>query len=186
MHFKPEKLLLVAVGSLGVALVQAADLVKPNIKPGLWEVRMVPQVSGEMPIPEAELAKLSPEQRARFEAAMKAALAKGATPHVYKDCMTPEKISRGFDVDKPREDASCQRKVISSSANELTVHDECNGRDSKTVSDMHFEVKGGTQASGKIKVVSTSGSKTMNFNSTIDGKWLASSCGNIKDSEKVE
>ncbi len=186
MRSKFAKLLPVAVGGLTIAFAHAADMVKPNIKPGLWEVTMDPQVSGEMPIPEEELAKLTPEQRARFEAAMKASLAKGAMHRVYKECMTPEKIAKGFDVDKPREDASCQRKVVASSANELTVHDECNNKENKTVSDMHFEVKGGTQAIGKIKVVSTTGSKTMNFNSTISGKWLASSCGGVKDSERME
>lgn len=175
--------MVVAVAGLCITGARAADPVKPDIRPGLWEVSMNPQVSGEMPIPDDQLAKMPPEQRARFEAAIKAAMSKGAMARTYKECMTPEKIAHGFDVDKNGDEASCKRKVISSSSTELTLHDECNRQDGKTVSDMHFQVKGGTQASGEVKVVSTSGSKTMTVNSSIQGKWLAASCGNIKDRE---
>jgi hypothetical protein len=51
------------------------------------------------------------------------------------------------------------------------------------VTDVHFEVKGGTQMSGKINVVMTSAGKTMTVNSTVQGKWLGASCGTVKDAE---
>jgi hypothetical protein len=107
MRFLSNRLVQVAVATLSAAgLVEAAEIVKPNIKPGLWEVSNTPQVSGEMPIPEEQLAKLTPEQRARMEAAMKAAMASGGKPHVYKECMTPEKIAGGFDIDRHGDDTS--------------------------------------------------------------------------------
>ena len=65
-----------------IALAQAAEYAKPNIKPGLWEVTVTPKVSGEMPIPEDQLAKMTPEQRAKVEAMVKGA---GSKPRVYKD-----------------------------------------------------------------------------------------------------
>src|ERR1700737_5419758 len=115
----PRRMLQVALTSLALtAGVQAGDLTKPNIKPGLWEVATNPKTSGEMPIPEDQLAKMTPEQRARLEAAMKAHMTNGAKPRVYKECMTPEKIARGFDIDPHGDDSSCKRNVISSSANE--------------------------------------------------------------------
>jgi uncharacterized protein DUF3617 len=182
MPFASPKLLSITLATLGVAaLAQAADLVKPNIKPGLWEVSNHPQVSGQLPISDEQLAKLTPEQRARMQAAMQSVTANNSKPHVYKECMTAEKIARGFDL--AREDSACTRKVVSSSSHELTLHDECNKQDGKTVSDVHFEVKDGTQMNGKVNVVMTSGSKTMTMNSTIAGKWLAASCGPIKDIE---
>jgi hypothetical protein len=185
MRRASKRLLQLALTSLAVtAWVQAAELTKPNIKPGLWEVATNPHISGEMPIPEDQLAKMTPEQRAKLEAAMQAHMTNGAKPRVYKECMTPEKIARGFDIDKHGDDASCKRNVISSSANELTLHDECNKPERKTVTDVHFEVKGGTQMSGKINVVMTSSAgKTMTINSTVQGKWLGASCGTVKDAE---
>src|SRR5437016_3699866 len=77
MPFGSRKLLSIAVATVGVAaLAQGAPhaahgLMKPNIKPGLWEVSHHPQVTGQVPIPEEQLAKLTPEQRARMEAALK-------------------------------------------------------------------------------------------------------------------
>jgi hypothetical protein len=181
MRCASGRLLQVALTSLAVtAWVQAADFTKPNIKPGLWEVAINPHISGEMPIPEDQLAKMTPEQRARLEAAMQTHHPK---PRVYKECMTPEKIARGFDIDRHGDDSSCKRNVVSSSATELTLHDECNKPERKTVMDVHFEVKGGTQMSGKIDVVMTSAGKTMTINNTMQGKWLGASCGTVKDAE---
>jgi hypothetical protein len=185
MRLTPSKLLQVAVTTLTtVTLAHAADIIKPNIKPGLWEVTSSPQMSGQIPVPEEELAKMTPEQRARMEAAMKSYMANSAKPHVHKECMTPEKIARGFDIDRRGADSSCIRKVVSSSSSELTLHDECNNNNQKTVSDVHFEVNSGTQMSGKINIVMTSPSgRTMKVNSTLQGKWLGASCGSVKDGE---
>ena len=176
-------LLPLVLASVAVTMQVGAAEPKPNIKPGLWEVTINPQVSGEIPIPEEQLAKMSPEQRARLQAMLKSNAARSATPRAYKECMTPEKIARGFDMDRGAEEASCKRKVISSSANEVTMHDECTKPDRKSVSDVHFEIKGGTQMNGKINVVVTASGKTMTVNSTMQGKWLAANCGTVKDAQ---
>ena len=184
MRFASTKLLQMVFAGLAVtALVQAAELTRPDVKPGLWEVTNNPQISGEMPIPADQLAKMTAEQRARLQAAMQANTAKGNKPRVYKECMTPEKIARGFETGPKGDDSSCKRNVISSTAKELTLHDECSKQDRKTVTDLHFEVKGGKQMNGRINVVINSGGKTMTVNSTIQGKWLGANCGTVKDAE---
>ena len=183
MRFASSKLLQTALTTvILVGGVGAAEIIKPDIKPGLWEISMTPKLSGQMPISDADLAKMTPEQRARMEAAFKNATAK---PRVFKECMTPEKIAHGFSFDRSGNDSSCKRKVISSSANELTLHDECDRQTQKTVSDAHFEVKGGTQTSGKFHVVmtSTTDGKSTTWDSTFQGKWLGASCGAVKDIE---
>jgi hypothetical protein len=169
-----------ACAVLAATVVQAAEYTKPNIKPGLWEVSVSPKMSGEMPIPEDQLAKMTPEQRARIEAAMKNAAAK---PRVYKECMTPEKIAKGFEMDRGADAASCKRNVISSTPSELTLHDECNDTKRKSSTDVHFEIKGGTQMNGKVHIVVTQSGKSMTVDSTLTGKWLSASCGSIKDAE---
>ncbi len=172
------------VAALGCALIaHAADPVKPDIRPGLWEVSNHPQVSGQMPLPEERLAKMPPEQRAKVEAAMQAGMAQAVRPRVYKECMTPEKIARGFDIDKHGDSASCQRKVINSSATELQIHEDCTRPDGKTSIDVHFQVAGRVQMTGKITAVMTAGSRTMTMNSTVEGKWIGASCGTVKDAE---
>jgi len=166
-----------------MAAAQAADIVKPDVKPGLWEVTTSPKISGQMPIPEEQLAKMPPEQRARVEQAMKAAVGGAAKPHVYRECMTPEKIARGFDLGKTPDAGSCKRNVIKSSRNELQIHDECTRPEGKSTSDFHFNVSGGTQMNGTINVVMTNGSRTMTVDGTVSGKWLGADCGSVKDSE---
>jgi hypothetical protein len=181
MRFASSKLLRVAYASVAVTvLAQAADIAMPNIKPGLWQVTTNPQMSGQLPIPDDQLAKMPPEQRARIEAAVQASANK---PRVYRECMTPEKIARGFEIDRHGEDSSCQRKVITSSSSELKLHDECTKPEGKSVTDVHFKVKGGEQMNGQITAVITSGTKTMTVNSTVQGKWLGASCGTVTDAE---
>jgi Protein of unknown function (DUF3617) len=182
MRFASSKLLQTVLTTvILIAGVRAAEIVKPDIKPGLWEISMTPKLSGQLPISDADLAKMTPERRAQVEAAFKSATAK---PRVLKECMTPEKIAHGFSFDRSGNDSSCTRKVISSSANELTLHDECNRQTQKTVSDAHFEVKGGTQTSGRFHVVMTStDGKSTTWDSTFQGKWLGASCGSVKDIE---
>ena len=133
-----------------------------------------------MPIPADQLAKMIPEQPALIEAAMKSA---GAKPHVYKECMTPEKIAKGFEMDRGADEASCKRNVISSTTSELTLHDECNDAKRKSSTDVHFEIKGGTQMNGKVHIVVTQSGKSMTVDSTLTGKWLNASCGAVKDAE---
>ena len=167
-------IVLVATG------VQAAEYTKPNIKAGLWEVSVTPKMSGEMPIPAEQLAKMTPQQRAALEAAVKGA---GGKTHTYKECMTPEKIAKGFEMDRGADEKSCKRNIISSTASELTLHDECDDAKRKSSTDVHFEIKSGTQMNGKVHVVVTESGKSMTVDSTLQGKWLGASCGAIKDSE---
>ncbi len=169
-----------ACAALVTTLVQATEYTKPNIKPGLWEVTVTPKMSGEMPIPDDQLAKMSPEQRAKVEAAIKGA---GSKPHVYKDCMTPEKIAKGFEMERGADEAACKRNVISSTPSELTLHDECTHPNRKTVSDVHFEFKGGSQINGKLHIVTTAAGKSMTVDSTVAGKFVSASCGAVKDAD---
>ena len=55
-------LTLVAVGGLAAspALADDATHAMLHVNPGLWEVVLTPQVSGEMPIPQSVLGKLLP------------------------------------------------------------------------------------------------------------------------------
>ena len=174
------------VGCVGLAAAvaaHAADYVKPDIKPGLWEVTSVPQVSGEMPIPEDQLQKMTPEQRARVQAAMQSGMGSARKPRVYKECMTPEKIARGLDLDKAGNDASCKRTILSSTPSELKLHDECSRQNGKSVTDVHFRIEGTTRMTGKVNVVMSSGGKSMTVNSSLSGKWLSPDCGGIRDTQ---
>ena len=65
-----SKLVVVLIITASAGL-WAADRYQPlDVKTGLWEVTTTVSTSGQMPIPPDLLAKLTPEQRAKFEQQM--------------------------------------------------------------------------------------------------------------------
>lgn len=166
-----------------VALAHAGEpKAQLNVKLGLWEISTHPQVSGNLPITDEQLQKLPPEQRAKFEAAMQAALARGAQPRLFKECMTPEKRSRGFNAGDDH-GKDCQTTVVTNTASEFEAQRQCSGEDRNQLTDVHFRVVSPNHVTGTVAMVISHGEKTMTVNSTMEGKWLSSDCGNVKDYE---
>jgi hypothetical protein len=177
------KLAGAAIVGLALGLVgEAAESIKLNIRPGLWEIASEGQISGAPPLSDDMLARLTPEQRDKFQAAMQASMANAAQPRIAKNCVTPEKIARGLDIQQ-HGDSSCKKTVVANSASEMEIREECSNDQRNTVISEHFQLSGSEQLTGTVHVVTTSGDKTMTVNSTIHGKWLGASCGDIKDSE---
>ncbi len=177
--------ILWVLGASGVAmaLTHAGEATPQlNVKLGLWEVGTHPQVSGNLPITDEQLQKLPPEQRAKFEAAMQAALARGAQPRLFKECMTPEKRSRGFSAGS-EEGKDCQSTVITNTASEFEAQRKCSSEERNQSTNVHFRVVSPDHVTGTVMMVMTRGGKTMTVNSTMEGKWLGSDCGSVKDYE---
>lgn len=170
------------VALANVVLAAAADPIKLNIKPGLWEIASEGKIDGAPPIADDQLARMTPDQRARFEAAMQASMAEATKAHLSKNCVTPEKIARGLDM-QHHDNASCDKKVAVNSASELDINENCSTDKGNTVMREHFQLSGSEQMSGIVHMVRSSGGKSMTIDSTIHGKWLAASCGDIKDVE---
>jgi hypothetical protein len=168
--------MLLAAGSAA-----SADLVKPDIKLGLWEISSSPKLGGQMAIPDDVLARMPPERRAQMQAMMQNAVSK---PRVIKQCMTAEKLSRGFKTGR-EDDSTCKQTVISSSSSEMQVHVECNKPDGRTTMDAHFQMSADTMQ-GTTNLVRTSGGKTMTMDTTVRGKWLGADCGTIVDIERAD
>jgi hypothetical protein len=164
------------------AAVYAGDIT-PNVKTGLWQSTISMQSSGELPISDADLAKIPPERRQQFQAAMQAALASAAQPHVWTSCVTAEQLRKGLSF-KPDDLPSCTRTVVSSTASTWEMHEECTGAAPRTVS-IRFHASSPAEIDGKIATTITRGDRTMNLNGAIHGKWLSANCGSIKPGASV-
>jgi len=70
--------------TMAIPMAHAADVPMLDVKLGLWEITTHPQVNGKLPITDEQLEKLPPDQRAKFEAAMQAAIAREAQPRLFK------------------------------------------------------------------------------------------------------
>ena len=177
MHLRSRLAFFGFLAVLATLLAQAADMIKPNIKLGLWEITTTTKMAGMPAISDEMLAKIPPERRARMLAALQASSGK---PHVAKEYMTEEKIARGFKAD---EGSSCTRKVLASSGSEVKVHDECTSEEGKRTVDGHFQMTDHEHMTGTVHIVTTRGERTMNLDGTLEGKWLSASCGAVKDVE---
>jgi Spy/CpxP family protein refolding chaperone len=170
--FRPRLAFAVAFLAAVAAAAAAQSL---NVKPGLWEVTATTQTSGRPPM---DLSSLSPEQRAKIEAAMKKQMGEMAKPTVSRECMTREKIDKELFGDKDL-DPSCKRTTIAKTATVQELKVECTGKQ-KMTGTMRFEAVTPESVKGTVNMVAEGAGQTMNANSTFTAKWLADSCGDVK------
>ncbi len=137
--------------------------------------------TGAPPIPAELLARMTPQQRAKFQAAMAASMARSRVPHVYNQCITEKSLQRGIKLQKSNNNGvrNCRQTIVSSSASVMEVHEECNGRE-KTSGTIHFEAVGPETVTGTIHMTMTEGAHTMTVNRTLQGKWIGGDCGSLK------
>jgi len=147
-----------------------------NLKAGLWESSRTWTTSGQMPIPEGMLDRLTPEQRARFEARMKANSSAKTHTTDDKQCVTKE------DLQKPprlTERADCTWTLLESSDTSAKGNAICQVEGMKMTGNGEFRAPDQEHMTATIHLTSTGGGHTMITDATIASKWLSSSCGKV-------
>jgi hypothetical protein len=169
-----------AIGaSVGWALPGLAASETPlAVTPGLWEMTSQTETSGAPPVPPDATAGMTPEQKAKFEAAMQAMIAKQTQPHTVKTCVTAERLKRGFTGDDKHKD--CQTTVVDSTSKVLDVKIACTGGDQPSTGTIHYEAVDAKTVVGKVDMNIGRGGKSMEVRNDIHGKWLAADCGDVK------
>lgn len=167
----------IAAGIVQLSAAPAGELTL-NVKPGLWQTTVAMQIKGQLPISEADLAKMPPDRRAKMEATMKAVVANAAQPHVVKTCITAEQLRKGLSF-KSEEQPTCKRTIVTSSSTTWEMHEECSG-DSPRTSIIHFHANSPEVIDGQMNMTMTKGEHTMTSNGTIHGQWLSADCGSVK------
>lgn len=164
---------------ISVAVVAAAPVVFAqtlNVKLGLWETTMVAQTSG---VPPLDMSNMTPEQRARMEAAMEAAKKRAATPHTFRTCLTKEKLDKAPFQDKDN-DASCKHTVITRSTTVYAVKFECSRENNNSSGEWRFEAVTPENVKGGGKFTVESAGRKMSSTGTMNAKWIGASCGDVK------
>src|SRR5690349_1232796 len=125
-----RKAILTAIGSAFLLLLAFSAASAFDLKPGLWEIATTTESTGAPPIPADFLAKLTPEQQAKFQAAMQARM-NHPRQHTYQKCMTREEI------DDPgallKESDNCKPTILSKSSNSAKVKVICSGEMNSTI-----------------------------------------------------
>jgi hypothetical protein len=174
--FTTRMLLAVLAGGLGVSAAHAGPITL-NVRPGLWEMTVSGQSSGMPPIPAEVLARMTPEQRAKFQAAIAARMAGGDKPHVYKSCITQTTLQRGFDTGESSAQRKCTQTVLSSSASAMDGREECTGGRARVSGHFHFTAPDPMTVNGAIELAINNGSHTMTMKQVIHAKWVGTDCG---------
>jgi hypothetical protein len=160
-----------------------------NVKPGLWETTVSSPGGGSgMPaIPEDRLAKLTPEQRAQFEAAMRArGGGRSGQASVSKSCVTQEQLEKPltFGQDNNR---SCKVSLVSASRSKQEMQLSCDDPKMKATGTMTVESQDPEHYTGLLQIHADGGaSGGMDINRKFTGKWLGSDCGDVKPREAVK
>lgn len=150
-----------------------------HVKTGLWQSTQKVKVSGGLGLPPEMAAKMTPEQRERYEAAM------GARNHAYettsKGCLTQEDLSQDLYAKLNRNgDMQCQGNIVRSSASELELNEHCigQGKQEGVEMTMHMTIHAtdSEHATGAGQGTATMGGKTMHSQVQVDSVWLGASC----------
>lgn len=166
--------------------VRADQPVNLDAAMGLWEVTTHAQTNGAMP-PELQqqLQSMTPAQRAQVEAAMQGVMADAQRGHVYRECMTPERWSQGFNIGD--ESGECKSSLVRNTRTDVEYRRVCASQSGGSHTEKAvFHMADHHHVSGTVDVVDSGGGNPATFHQVIEGRWLASSCGGVKDVEKVK
>lgn len=157
------------------ALLAGADKTPLNVKTGLWQVTVNHTTNGQIGIPPDVAAKLTPEQLAAAEAAMKnRAVGTPSAPQVYQKCITKDDLSR--DAFGNRDKQSCTEKVVKSTGSDLELEETCANQQGKTDTHLNLHAVDSEHVKGMGHVISTIGGHNMTVDLKFDSKWVGSSC----------
>ncbi len=187
MSIKRSAIAIALSTTAAVALsAQAGQPVNLGVDKGLWELTTHPRVSGAMPPQlQQQLQSMPPAQRARVEATMQAAMAAAQSEHVLKECMTARRLSNAFD--SASHPAQCKSTLVSNTSTEFEYHRVCALKDGKGHTETaRFHLLDPHHLSGTVDIVTTGPGHSITVHESIEGKWLASSCGAVKDGTIVK
>jgi hypothetical protein len=155
----------------------AADFQAMDVKPGQWETTVTGLMTGVPAIPPEVLAKMTPEQRAKFDSAMGA---RGAKPMVSTSCRTKEKLAQAWTTGQQNL-KSCTTTVTSSSSSKQEVHMECNPEGAKSSGTIKVEAVDSEHIRGSFQMSAASeGNHMMSMNYSFTSKWLGAACTETK------
>jgi hypothetical protein len=165
-----------------VAAIAAADNFK--IKPGLWETTTSSQSQGAPVIPPEQkaerdkmMANMSPEMRARVEAAQKKAQI-NLPPLVQRSCVTKEDLTQSM----PFEGGKCTKTVLKSTSTAQEIRVDCTGDRYNSTGTIRVTASNSENWSGTLETTLTpvGGGSPITVKTNMSGKWLGSDCGDVK------
>jgi Protein of unknown function (DUF3617) len=148
-----------------------------DVKLGLWETTYTSQSSGDLPF---DTSNLSPQQRARLQAMLRARQAQGPLTRVYKSCLTKKQLAQDPAAEPPEPGESCSTKIVSQTSKRWKGKRVCTRNGRRREFDIDMRAVSRERSQGTVRVVFSEEGKTMTVNGKISSRWLSSNCGNVQ------
>lgn len=165
-------------GLIVPCILVSADKAQPlNVKLGLWEMTGTGDSNSgpsQSSIAPGLLAKMTPEQRARAEAKLKARAAQTPRIDTKRFCLTQERLDSG--ALSGESNNLCQRVIVNSTSKAVQVREECEDNGVKRTLDGHFEALDPEAMKGSLKI-KVGGNNTKMVNVEVAMKWIGADCG---------
>jgi Protein of unknown function (DUF3617) len=179
--FLVERVMISRAYILLVASISAPAIAaeKLNLKLGLWEITSSTETRGMPPLPKEILDKMTPQQRKKMEAELRAEQAAGPALETDRECVTQSDLDRPFEVGSAKE---CTHTIITSTRTSQEVRIVCSGGIPGSGS---FKMAAPTpeKMSGTMDLKLGAGAEAMTVRAQLQGKWLSSDCGDEADDE---
>jgi hypothetical protein len=150
-----------------------------NIKPGLWEVKSVTQMSGVLPIPKEFRDKLTPEQLATMAANAKAEAAKGPVTDVSRECITEKDIEEPFHGNDMKE---CRQSSITTTRTTQEIRMLCEG-EHKGSGVLKVTAPTPETMTGTMDMRLGDGADAFTVKAKLTGRRLGADCGDEAEDE---
>lgn len=173
-----RRMIVMSVFCLLATVLMAGGKVTPlHVKTGLWESTSTTTLNGALGIPPELLSQMTPEQKARYEAAMKRMANGTPKTRTYKNCLTEKDLKENPFPDKDQTaDMKCKQEVIRSTGTDLEVRETCSGDMVSGQAHMTFHASSSEHTTGQGEMTATMGGRTMHSKIRIDSRWLGASC----------
>lgn len=169
--------MLAGVLVLGFHPALAQDAV-PDIKPGLWEMRlqggMAAQMEQAMQQMDAQMAQMSPEQRQQMQAMMGNMGMNLNGNGGVRICMTREDIQKS---DIPMNDGDCTTTITERSASRWASTAVCTNPEMTVASEAVFSSP--VAYAVKMKGMRTENGRQQPFEMAMDMKHISTDCGEV-------
>jgi Protein of unknown function (DUF3617) len=154
----------------------ARRIIPINVKTGLWEGTSKITTSGSLGIPPELAAKLTPEQRAKYEAAMQSRAGGQTTTNTEKSCLTEKDLTTDpFEKKDPDDRIKCHESILNSSSSDVEIQESCTGEVDMTFK-MKIHADDREHAHGTGEGTTTMGGRTMQSKIEFESKWLGATC----------
>jgi hypothetical protein len=155
---------------------QAVKMTPMNVKTGLWQSTSTITVKGSLGLSPEVLAKMTPEQKTRYEAAMQAQAGGHTRTITDKNCLTQKDLTRDpFAQKNSDENIHCHGTLLNSTSFDIVLQEACSGEATMKYT-MKIHAVAPEHVVGTGEGTATMNGHTMNSSVKFDAKWIGAAC----------